>query len=1399
MWVKPQEVLIANAFWETERANPFFTLQKRKGHGGGGGFTSLLLGTLDNVLDNKPPPYRILLQLADSDVCYLIANSSSKSEIEEDWQWLLKHLVNTIENFETSDDMREFVKAKIESLVASQQLHNVVNNPESDGEKFVSATARFKRLFGMPEEEKLVNYYSCSYWKGKVPRQGWMYLSVNHLCFYSFLLGKEARVVLAWTDVTSLERTSGVVLPDGIKVTTRTTDYYFSMFLNCSETFDLIEQLANMGMKRLLSEEMSIDQDRSITIVSRGKKNKKKSKKLGPQLKRDLDARAKSEHYRRIFHLSKEEKLDGSLYCTLWSPFSKAHMWGDLYISPNYICFESKIKQLCSVIIPMREVSVVEKMTTTSIVPNAVHITTKSKMTFLFASLKDREFLMEKISDFLSKTPVTTILEEPPMGDVNDQTTQFQPALKTVFCPVSEAGIPVKESVKEHLWSMHFSEYGRGICMYRTPKTHELVLKGIPDSLRGEIWSLFSGAVNELANNPGYYSQLVKESIGKMLTTAEEIERDLHRSLPGHPAFQSEVGIAALRRVLTAYAYRNPSIGYCQAMNIVASVLLLYCTEEEAFWLLTCVCENMLPDYYNTKVVGALVDQAVFEVLTEDYIPDLHAHLKKVGVLSMISLSWFLTIFISVVPLSCAVHILDCFFYDGAKVLFQLALTILEANKARLMACHDDGEAMTVLSAYFERVISRDASNILEKTSTYKHERVTNGPDVDINDIIVVSYRKFGFLTTENIDKQRNQQRLRVVQHLEDGVKRNVIRSLASDVSFPANELEGLFGIFKSANMKSRYWGDKNKKVDYPAEYSSWRDPHEGIWIDALRFQQLFFVLTPWGASEMGEALAERCFRVVDTNSDGRINFKEFTLIFEKICRGDITHKMRLLYEMHLPPALLPEEIAELSRKENERFDVVETAAEVTEEGANSSPPIGSHEESLLVIRTKQVIPSKGRIEDKEEIVMSPTGTPDSPPLHHNTPMQDIHPVLKRSGRVLSSSSKDELLKALSTERLERLSLSSSSTCQSHESECDVSGQGAECNDSGQEGDVFGDNTLNDTSNLMDQIADAMNENDTETRKNELVKESETLQKNTADKELETSSQKENIRFEADEDEDFELNTGNLVRLSSTGSEARMKVKKFVESMIDHRKDEDGDGDLPDMNQAQFIELWKSFFSLFREDPGQEQTLYQSIAKCGTLLLQIGDVAKEASSPAPDISGLSITADSLNSGRNDNFVFVPQQLIDSNSSSLSSSTDFLNVKHSSTASDDGGNGMRKAVEHHLGSSTPIKIETGSSSHSVQNRHSSENATYQDSISTSSPKRDTPTDSFGPSHATDNLNSPGGQSVGALDRDWKIRYRQFLACMLSEPVLIEYFENIFDMVAAIERYKVEFEYKQIQSP
>lgn len=295
----------------------------------------------------------------------------------------------------------------------------------------------------------------------------------------------------------------------------------------------------------------------------------------------------------------------------------------------------------------------------------------------------------------------------------------MQPALFTLFPLELGPEANAKQSVKENLWDLFFSDYGRGLSMYRTASAIELVKKGIPDKYRGELWMLYSGAVNELQTHPGYYQMIVDQSMGKKTIATDEIERDLHRSLPEHPAFQSPVGIGALRRVLNGYAHRNPSIGYCQAMNIVASVLLLYASEEEAFWLLVALCERLLPDYYNTKVIGALVDQGVLEELVSEHHPLLYKKLSPLGILNMISLSWFLTIFLSVMPFESAIHIVDCFFYDGAKVVFQVALAILDCNQEALLKAKDDGEAMTVLTGYLENISNRDATSHIVHSVAY--------------------------------------------------------------------------------------------------------------------------------------------------------------------------------------------------------------------------------------------------------------------------------------------------------------------------------------------------------------------------------------------------------------------------------------------------------------------------------------------------------------------------------------------------------------------------------------------------------------------------------------------------------------------------------------------------------
>uniref|UniRef100_A0A8C2Z0A2 TBC1 domain family member 9B n=1 Tax=Cyclopterus lumpus TaxID=8103 RepID=A0A8C2Z0A2_CYCLU len=892
MWIQPEEVLMAGALWVSERANPFFILQRRKGHGRGGGLSGLLVGTLDVVLDSsaRVAPYRILLQTADSQIYWNVACGSSRKEITEHWDWLEANLLQTISIFDNDEDVITFVKGKISGIIAEENRLKQGEEQEEDCGKFREAELKMRRLFGMPEEEKLVNYYSCSYWKGRVPRQGWLYLSVNHLCFYSFLLGKEVTLVVQWTEVTQLEKNATLVFPESVRVSTRHTEHFFSMFLNINDTFKLMEQLATIAMRQLLDNE-AFAADRSLPKPCKTLRNVS-------ALKRDLDARAKNERYRMAFRLTQDERLDGHTDCTLWTPFAKMHVVGQLFISNNYICFNSREEDLCQLIIPLREVSIVEKADSSSVLPCPVSISTKNKMNFLFANLKDRDFLVQRISDFLQRTPDSSWGDTSPLSLIGHSVPQL---ITGDWCTMH-----MKEKMKEEAWNIHFSEFGRGVCMYRTSRTRDLVLNGIPERLRGELWLLFSGAQNEMATHPGYYGDLVEQAMGLCSLATEEIERDLHRSMPEHRAFQNETGIAALRRVLTAYAHRNPGIGYCQAMNIVTSVLLLYCPEEEAFWLLVALCERMLPDYYNTRVVGALVDQGVFEELTRAFLPLLYEHMQELGVISTISLSWFLTLFLSVMPFDSAVLLVDCFFYEGIKVTFQVALAVLHDNMDALLSCSDEGEAMTILGRYLDNVVNKQT---VAPPIPHLHALLTSGddppPEIDIFELIKSSYEKFGSLRSDVIEQMRFKQRLKVIQSLEDTAKRSVVRAMMTESAFSIEELEELYCLFKSKHMTSCYWGSSSSAAERHDPSLPYLEQYR---IDPAQFAQLFASLAPWVCGGHTSTLSARLFRLLDQNKDGLVNFKEFVTGLSGMYHGDMTEKLKLLYKLHLPPAVCPEE-----------------------------------------------------------------------------------------------------------------------------------------------------------------------------------------------------------------------------------------------------------------------------------------------------------------------------------------------------------------------------------------------------------------------------------------------------------------------------------------------------------
>ena len=83
--------------------------------------------------------------------------------------------------------------------------------------------------------------------------------------------------------------------------------------------------------------------------------------------------------------------------------------------------------------------------------------------------------------------------------------------------------------------------------------------KGIPDNLRGNLWQLLSGSIYYLKVNVAYFPHLLKFYEKRNSYCVDDIEKDLHRSFPEHPFFQSEKGLLSLKNVnpFSFYFYLN--------------------------------------------------------------------------------------------------------------------------------------------------------------------------------------------------------------------------------------------------------------------------------------------------------------------------------------------------------------------------------------------------------------------------------------------------------------------------------------------------------------------------------------------------------------------------------------------------------------------------------------------------------------------------------------------------------------------------------------------------------------------------------------------------------------------------------------------------------------------------
>jgi len=314
----------------------------------------------------------------------------------------------------------------------------------------------------------------------------------------------------------------------------------------------------------------------------------------------------------------------------------------------------------------------------------------------------------------------------------------------------------------------------------KSAKTKRFVRKGIPPEWRGAAWFWYAGGFTCLYRHSGLYQDLVEKSErGEMNENdAELIERDLHRTFPDNIRFKPDPTLShnspsgpndshnyqstepetpilhSLRRVLRAFSIHNPRIGYCQSLNFLAGLLILFMPEEKAFWMLVIITTTYLPGTHEISLEGANVDLWVLMTSIKESMPiiwtkiagDLdgttrdhrrttfNSHLPPI---TLCTTAWFMSCFIGTLPIETVLRVWDAFFYEGSKTLFRIALAIFKTGEHEIKAVNDPMEIFQVVQTIPRRLV--DASQLMDVCF-----RRRNG---------------FGHLRQETVEERRRERR----------------------------------------------------------------------------------------------------------------------------------------------------------------------------------------------------------------------------------------------------------------------------------------------------------------------------------------------------------------------------------------------------------------------------------------------------------------------------------------------------------------------------------------------------------------------------------------------------------------------------------------------------------------
>ncbi|KAG2230057.1 hypothetical protein INT48_005260 [Thamnidium elegans] len=156
---------------------------------------------------------------------------------------ITSNLINEIKENSTIQNLASKIKSRHSEDADEQNSVDGASSVAASNVYFANAKRNqdFHALFrSVPEEDSLIEDFGCALQK-EILLQGRIYISENHLCFNANIFGWVTNLVIAFADITDIEKKStAYFIPNAIQISTDTGKHFFASFLSRDQAHDLI-------------------------------------------------------------------------------------------------------------------------------------------------------------------------------------------------------------------------------------------------------------------------------------------------------------------------------------------------------------------------------------------------------------------------------------------------------------------------------------------------------------------------------------------------------------------------------------------------------------------------------------------------------------------------------------------------------------------------------------------------------------------------------------------------------------------------------------------------------------------------------------------------------------------------------------------------------------------------------------------------------------------------------------------------------------------------------------------------------------------------------------------------------------------------------------------------------